>query len=69
MARFFRAAIFAIFMMAFFLSAGSAFAAGGACPSGADYYNSNGTTLVTLASLGVTNCYYIAANGSDSNDG
>jgi len=24
---------------------------------------------VTLAQLGITNCYYIAANGSDSNDG
>ncbi len=65
MARFFRAAMF----MAFFLYAGVAFAAGGACPSGANYFNSNGTSLVTLASLGVTNCYYIAANGSDSNSG
>ncbi len=60
-----RAAIF----MAFFLYAGSTFAAGGACPSGASYFNSNGTSLVTLASLGITNCYYLAANGADANDG
>ncbi len=46
----------------------SAFAAGGACPSAANYLNANGS-LVTLASLGITNCYYIAANGSDSNAG
>jgi len=26
-------------------------------------------SMVTLSSLGITNCYYIAANGSDSNDG
>ena len=65
MAGFFRAAIF----MAFFLYAGSAFAGGGPCPSGANYYNSSGTAMVTLASLGITNCYYIAASGSDSNSG
>lgn len=64
MASFFRATIF----MAFFLYAGSAFAAGGTCPSGANYLNSAGD-LVTLGSLGVTNCYFIAANGSDSNSG
>jgi len=64
MARFFRAAIF----MAFLLYAGNAFAAGGTCPSGANYPNSTGQ-LVTLASLGVTNCYFIAANGSDSSSG
>jgi hypothetical protein len=49
--------------------------AGGSCPTSANYlpaYSSSSVfpeTLVTLASLGVTNCYYIAANGSDSNDG
>jgi len=64
MARFFRAAIF----MLIFLYAGRAFAAGGTCPSGANYLNSIGQ-LVTLTSLGVTNCYYITADGSDSNDG
>jgi hypothetical protein len=58
----------AAFLMACFFYAGSAFADGGTCPSGANYLNSTGQ-LVTLASLGVTNCYYIAADGSDSNDG
>ena len=67
MARLFRAATFAIFIM-LFLYAGNAFAAGGTCPSGGNYANSSGQ-LVTLAGLGVTNCYYIAANGSDSNGG
>ena len=69
MARFFRAAIF----MALFLYAGRAFAAGGTCPSGANYLSSSMDALklplVTLASLGVTNCYFIAASGSDSNTG
>jgi hypothetical protein len=64
MARFVRAAI----LMACFLYAGSAFAAGGACPSGSNYLNSLGS-LATLASLGVTNCYYLSAAGSDSNSG
>jgi hypothetical protein len=46
-------------------------AAGGACPSDAQYINPANPTgsFVTLASLGVTNCFYIAANGSDSNSG
>jgi hypothetical protein len=51
MARFFRAAI----MMACFLSAGSTFAAGGACPASAPVKGNN--------------CYFIAANGSDANSG
>lgn len=43
----------------------------GTCPTGANYLNTTNPTgpLVTLASLGVTNCFYIAANGSDSNSG
>ena len=51
------------------------FAAGGACPNGADYLNlsspgdGGGQGSVTLSSLGVTSCYYIAADGSDSNAG
>jgi hypothetical protein len=65
MKRFLRAAIF----MACFLTAGSAFAAGGACPTGSNYLNSSTMAMVTLSSLGVTNCYYVAANGSDSNSG
>lgn len=43
----------------------------GTCPSGANYLSLSNPTgpLVTLSSLGVTNCFFIAANGSDSNDG
>jgi hypothetical protein len=52
----------------FLLVALPAFASGGSCPSAANYLNPSGS-LVTLSSLGVTNCYYIAANGSDSNNG
>jgi hypothetical protein len=46
-------------------------AGGGACPSDAQYLNPANPTgpLVTLASLGVTNCFYVAASGSDSNPG
>jgi hypothetical protein len=49
----------------------SARAAGGACPTPAQYVNTANPTgpLVTLASLGVTSCYYIAASGLDSNAG
>jgi hypothetical protein len=67
MARFFRAAI----LMAFILSARSAFAAGGACPSGANYTNPTNPTgaRVTLSSLGIASCYFVAASGSDSNAG
>lgn len=65
MARLLRAAI----LIACFLYAGRTFAAGGTCPSGANYLNSSTNTVVTLASLGITNCYYVAANGSDSNTG
>lgn len=50
-----------------------AHAAGGACPSGANYINPALQGVdgprVTLASMGVTSCFYVAANGSDSNDG
>jgi hypothetical protein len=47
------------------------FAFAGTCPSAAQYINPLNPTgaLVTLASLGVTNCFYFAANGSDSNAG
>src|ERR1700683_21618 len=50
-------------------------AGGGACPTGSNYLdltnpqNGGGQGFVTLASLGVNSCYYIAANGSDSNNG
>jgi hypothetical protein len=48
-----------------------AFGAGGTCPSGANYTNPANPTgsLVTLSSLGVTSCYYVSANGSDTNNG
>lgn len=47
------------------------FGAGGACPSGANYRSLSNPTgpLVTLSTFGVTSCYFIAANGSDSNNG
>jgi len=47
------------------------FAAGGACPTAANYLNpaNPGGNKITLAGIGVTNCFYIAANGSDSNNG
>ncbi len=50
---------------------GICFAAGGSCPSGANYLNPANVTgaKVTLASLGITSCYYISAAGSDSNTG
>jgi hypothetical protein len=49
----------------------SAFAAGGTCPSGANYINPANPTgsPVTLASLGVTSCYFVAASGADTNNG
>jgi len=65
MARSFRAAI----LIACLLTAGRAFAAGGSCPSAANYLNATTEKLVTLSSLGVTSCYYVAANGADTNAG
>ena len=58
----------AAILIACFFYAGCAFADGGTCPPGANYLNSTGQ-LVTLATLGVTNCYFIAADGSDSSTG
>jgi hypothetical protein len=48
---------------------------GGACPGGANYLSlsnpqaGGGQGSVTLASLGITSCYYVSAAGSDSNSG
>jgi len=53
----------------FLITSACCFAAGGTCPSGANYLNPTTGALVTLSSLGITSCYYVAANGSDSNDG
>lgn len=65
MARLLRGAI----LIGLLLAAKSALASGGSCPEGANYLNSSTNSLVTLSSLGVTQCYYIAASGSDSNSG
>lgn len=45
--------------------------AGGTCPNGANYTNPANPTgsLVTLSSLGITSCYFVAANGSNTNTG
>ncbi|MFZ3277440.1 MAG: hypothetical protein WA182_11115, partial [Candidatus Sulfotelmatobacter sp.] len=57
---------FVVFTACFFCAA-NAFAAGGTCPSGANYTNpaSLRGSLVTLSSLGITSCYYVSAAGSD----
>jgi hypothetical protein len=53
----------------------AAAAPGGACPTGTNYLSltspqtGGGQGSVTLASLGVTSCYYISAAGSDSSTG
>jgi len=47
----------------------NAFAAGGTCPSGTNYLNAQTNTFGTLASLGVTSCYFISAAGADTNNG
>jgi hypothetical protein len=43
------------------------FASGGACPTSATYGPNQNQTL--SQAWGITSCYYIAANGSDSNSG
>lgn len=62
------AIMFVLRLSMFSLISISAFAAGGTCPSGANYLNPSGT-LVTLSSLGVTNCYFVSAAGADTNNG
>jgi|ERR1700728_33497 hypothetical protein len=42
---------------------------GGTCPTASNYLNTAKNTQTTLASLGVTRCFFIAANGADSNNG
>jgi hypothetical protein len=67
--------LFGIFLIATPSHSFAATAGGGACPTGANYLdlnnpqNGGGQGSVTLASLGITSCYYIAANGSDGNAG
>jgi hypothetical protein len=63
---------FITFCLGLFLVSGNAVAsvtAGGACPTGATYLNTNTNALGTLASIGVTSCFYVSAAGSDSNSG
>jgi hypothetical protein len=59
-----------LFVVAFgflLLAVSPAFAAGGACPTGANYGNSFNQTL---SSIGVTSCYFISKSlGSDTNSG
>jgi hypothetical protein len=69
MARLLRNATFLAIMIGTALIAKPALAAGGTCPSATNYLNPSTGSLVTLSSLGVTNCYFIAAIGSDSNSG
>ncbi len=58
-----------VLSIAFVLAVPLAGLCGGTCPSGASYLGPSGA-LVTLSSLGITNCYYISkATGSDSNSG
>lgn len=52
--------------VAFFLLPIACFAAGGTCPSGSTYGISGNQAL---AALGVTSCFFVAASGSDSNNG
>ena len=39
------------------------------CPTGANYLSEPSDALVSLATLGVTTCYYISSAGNDSNTG
>jgi len=49
----------------------SSFTASSSCPSAANYTSLTNFVGagVTLASLGVNSCFYVAANGADTNDG
>jgi hypothetical protein len=60
-----------LFILLFVFVGSYAFAAGGACPAAAQYIDPTNPTgsNVTLSSLGVTSCYYIAASGLDTNTG
>ena len=53
------------------LSSTAAYATGGACPTGANYLNPATGQLVTLASLGVTSCYFASKQSgcADTNNG
>jgi hypothetical protein len=58
----------------FLCSCAFAASTGGSCPTSPNYVNvanegQTGTLNVTLASLGVTSCYYVGVGGADSNAG
>src|SRR5271155_3910760 len=62
-------------IIVFFFACSVAHAAGGACPTGANYLSltspqtGGGLGSVTLASLGITSCYFISSSGLDTNTG
>jgi len=58
-------------LLATFIAAGSAFAAGGPCPTASTYMNPNGTGAPgTLSSFGITSCFFIDfTSGADTNNG
>lgn len=64
-----------IFFSAFMFLASSCFAAGGTCPTGANYLSlstpqtGGGLGSVTLSSLGITSCYFVSTSGADTNAG
>lgn len=54
---------------AFIFGASSLYAAGGTCPSGANYIDQY-ENPVTLSTLGITSCYFVSkAAGADTNNG
>jgi len=61
--------LFALIGFALLFISTNASAAGGACPSGANYLDASENSLVTLSNLGVTSCYFISAAGADTNNG
>lgn len=63
--------VLALTVCGLLLISAKASAAGGTCPSGANYLSEPTDALVTLAALGVTNCYYVSqqSGASDSNPG
>lgn len=69
MSRFRQMSAVAAFLFLFAALPALATTTGGTCPSGANYLNTATGNLVTLSSLGVTSCFYVAANGSDTNSG
>jgi hypothetical protein len=61
-------------LIAILLSFALTLSAHAACPTGTNYVNvanegQAGTFNQTLASLGVTSCYYVGVSGLDSNNG